>query len=155
MQVTALGLAVLFLTTATTETAAQSARDFNTRSDDARTVTIRGCAEGVELTATELSAPQGLIPSVGTRFRVVGDRELLDELRAFGGHEVDLIGVLGDDSGTPRVGGGGSVTKRTRIWASTGRSAARRLPFPASGEAGELPELEMLAVIPVNATCPI
>ena len=157
MQIASLGLAVLFLATAPAGTAAQSTRDSHTPSDEARTVTIRGCVEGVALTATELSAPQahGLIPTVGTRFRVVGDRELLDELRAFGGHEVDLIGVLRDETGAPRVGGGGSVTTRTRIWASTGRSSSRPRPFPVSGEAGELPELEMLAVIPVNATCPI
>jgi len=128
------------------------------RSDDARTVTIRGCVEGLVLTATEISAPQapGRMPTVGTRFRVVADRELLEELRAFGGHEVDLIGVLRDEGGAPRVGGpGGSVTTRTRIWASTGRSASRPRPFPVSGEAGELPELEMLAVTPAKATCPI
>ena len=72
------------------------------------------------------------------------------------GHEVDLIGVLRDDGEAPQGGGpGGSVTTRTRIWASTGRSATRPRPFPASGEAGELPELEMLAVIPVQTTCPI
>jgi hypothetical protein len=158
MQIASLGLAVLFLATATTGTWAQSARDSHTRSDDARTVTIRGCVEGLALTATDISAPQarGLVPTVGTRFRVVGDRELLDELRALGGHEVDLIGVLRDETGAPRVGGpGGSVTTRTRIWASTGRSASRPRPFSVSGEAGEVPELEMLAVIPVKATCPI
>ncbi len=157
MWISSLGLAVLLLTTATAGAAAQS-RDSVTRSDDARTVTIRGCVEGIVLTATDISAPQahGLIPTVGTQFRVVADRELLDELRAFGGHEVDLIGVLRDDGEAPRVGGpGGSVTTRTRVWASTGRSASRPRPFPASGEAGKLPELEMLAVIPVKATCPI
>ena len=156
---TAVRLGVLFLTTAVGSVAAQPGADTDTRSDDPRIVTIRGCVEGVLLTVTDLPAPQapGVPTTVGYRFRVVGDRELIAELREYSGHEVDLVGVLSDEPDRRRrPGPGGSIGGRTRIWigVNSSREAPRR-PFAESGDAAGPAEVEMRAVIPVNATCPI
>ena len=141
------------------------ALDAATRSDEQHIVTIRGCLEGTLLTSTDLPEPlaSGFAMTAGDRFRVVGDPELLDELRAFSGHEVDLIGVLGDDEPgrTHRGGRAGRIGEQTRVWISGGRrSPTQRNPFPEPslserGQAAEPTELEMRAVIPVNGSCPI
>lgn len=153
-----LRLGVLLSFAVAASAGAQVGTDSERRSDDPYVVTIRGCAEGSVLTATEPTARQGpgVIPTVGSRFRVVGDRDLLDELRGYDGHQVDLIGVLSDDpasgrrQGARRQTGGG-----TRVWISNGRSEARPRPFPASGEATALGEVEIRAVIPVSPMCPV
>ncbi len=149
--------AALFMVLAAGSATAQPGADSDTRSDDARIVTIRGCVEGTLLTVTDLPAPQapGLVTTVGDRFQVVGDRELLDELRHYSGFEVDLIGVLRDEPGQTRRAAPGGRIGGTRVWIGTSSSAAPRRPFSESGDAGEPAEVEMRAVIPVNAICPI
>ena len=114
--------AALCMVIAAGSATAQPGADSDTRSDDARIVTIRGCVEGTLLTVTDLPAPQapGLVTTVGDRFQVVGDRELLDELRHYSGFEVDLIGVLRDELGQTRQraerhDGGGSETRAARL----------------------------------------
>jgi|TARA_B100002003_G_scaffold181584_1_gene169684 hypothetical protein len=165
-----LGLAVLviFIVTALDSAASQQRPpDAATPKAEQNIVTIRGCVEGTLLTATDLldADGSGTGASLGERFSVVGDRELLDELRAFSGHEVDLIGVLLDEPGRRRrggsggrVGNGGRIGDGTRVWIGAGsRTPTRLSPFPEPGEIAtvEPVELEMRAVIPVNGTCPI
>ncbi|MDP6582372.1 MAG: thioesterase domain-containing protein [Vicinamibacterales bacterium] len=165
------GLAALIMFIATalaSATTQQRPPDDDTSSAEPSIVTIRGCVDGTLLTATDLldADGSGTGASMGERFRVVGDEELLEELRAFSGHEVDLIGVLLDEPGRrPRGGSGGRVGSSGRIgkagprvWIGAGgRTPSRLNPFPEPGEiaAVEPVELEMRAVIPVNGTCPI
>ncbi len=139
-------------------TAQPSSVDTDTPSDNQRTVVIRGCVDGIRLTATDQSLPQTshLVTTVGARFRVVGDRELLDELRDYSGQEVDLIGVMrGETDPAGRVGAGRRIGTRTRLWLGGSSVAAPRIPFPQSGDVADLLAVEIRAVIPVNPTCPI
>lgn len=164
MCVARLGLTAMFLVTADGSATAQGgALDAATRSDEQHIVSIRGCLEGTLLTATDLPEPLagGVAWTAGDRFRVVGDQELLDELRAFSGHEVNLIGVLRDESGRTQRSGRGGQIGGTRVWISGGsRSPVQQNPFPGPslperGQAAAPAELEMRAVIPVTGTCPI
>ena len=158
-------LAALFMVTATSSAVAQGgALDAATPNDELNIVTIQGCLEGVILTSTDLTESiwPGLAATMGDRFRVVGDKELLDELRAFNGHVVEIIGVLREQRGrTQRAGRGKRVGEQTFVWIGGGTRAPNHPnPFsgqslPESGQAGAPAEIEMRAVVPVNGTCPI
>ncbi len=159
MFITRLSFGVLsLLIGAGVSTAQPSTADTDTPSDNQRTVVIRGCVDGIRLTATDQPSAQTshLVTTVGARFRVFGDRELLDELRDYSGQEVDLIGIMrGEPDPAGRVGAGRRIGTRTRVWLGGSSVAAPPIPFPQSGDVADLLAVEIRALIPVNPICPI
>ena len=115
-----------------------------------RFVTIRGCVDGVFLTATDVPdqpALSALRATTADRFRVVGDDELIEELLEHSGHEVDVIGTLLETTGTTqRAGFERRIGSRSRIWiGGAGRPVVpNTAPIPQPTlDTAELPALEI------------
>ncbi len=126
-----------------------------------RFVTIRGCVDGVFLTATDVpddgSALSVVRATPADRFRVVGDDDLIEELLQHSGHEVDITGMLLDEtSTTQRAGFERSIGSRSRIWIGGARRPVvpntSSIPTPRM-DAAKLPEMEIRAVRHVSTRC--
>jgi hypothetical protein len=156
-----LGVLLVFFTAGSVSAQREPVLDTDTDpADNQRIVTIRGCLDGRYLTATDM--PEHLVtPEIfsktGDRFRVVGDPVLLEELVDHSGHEVDIIGALLDDTGTTvRRGVERRIGDRTRVWiGGTRRPLVPENPIPDPTFDTKPPELDMRAVIHVNASCPL
>ncbi len=126
-----------------------------------RFVTIRGCAEGAFLTATDVPDNQPALSALramtADRFRVVGDDDLIEELLQHSGHEVDVTGTLLDGTSTAqRAGFERRIGSRSRIWIGGTRRPvvpnSSSIPAPRL-EVAKLPELEIRAVRHVATRC--
>ena len=160
MKVFQLGLVVALVLALAGVVAAQPAGSKVDPEDRApRIVTIRGCLDGAFLTATDIPDQSALwVPrtTAADRFRVVGDDELIEELLEHSGHEVDVIGALLDETGTPqRAGLERRIGTRTSVWVGGGsRPLVPQNPIQEPKiDPAELPMLEIRAVIHVATRC--
>jgi hypothetical protein len=106
-------------------------------------VLVTGCAKGSTLTESNL-AP-GASETTARRWRLRGSKQLMKQLKAEGGKEVEIAGTTKDpESGLAM---GGKRIGKSNVYIGAGPMSSARDPLP------DLPTIDVESFKPTGETC--